>query len=60
MLRVDMEDFEGDTAYAEYNMFGVMNESEKYKMIRGSYSGGKYRSFVSNRFDSRLKLCFPY
>ena len=30
-LRMDLEDFEGDTRYAEYNMFGVASESEKYK-----------------------------
>ena len=39
MLRVDLEDFEGNTAYAEYNMFGVMSEKDKYKLILGSYSG---------------------
>ena len=39
MLRVDLEDFEGNTAYAEYKMFGVMSEKDKYKLILGSYSG---------------------
>ena len=39
MLRVDLEDFEGNTAYAEYSMFGVMSENDKYKLILGSYSG---------------------
>ena len=39
MLRVDLEDFEGNTAYAEYNLFGVMSEKDKYKLILGSYSG---------------------
>lgn len=38
-LRVDLEDFEGNTRYAEYNMFGVMDENDKYKLILGSYSG---------------------
>ena len=38
-LRVDLEDFEGNTAYAEYNMFGVMSENDKYKLTLGSYSG---------------------
>ena len=40
-LRVELEDFEGNTAYAEYDMFGVMSESDKYKLILGSYSGMK-------------------
>ncbi|XP_078379147.1 ficolin-2-like [Oculina patagonica] len=38
-LRVDLEDFEGNTVYAEYDMFGVMSENDKYKLILGSYSG---------------------
>ena len=29
VLRVDLEDFEGNTAYAEYNMFGVMSRENK-------------------------------
>ena len=43
MLRVDLEDFEGNTAYAEYNMFSVMNENNKYKLNLGSYSGDSRR-----------------
>ena len=39
MLRVDLEDFEGNTTFAEYNKFGVMSENDKYKLILGSYSG---------------------
>ena len=41
MLRVDLEDFEGNITYAEYDMFGVMGESDKYKLKLGSYSGMK-------------------
>ena len=36
---VDMTGFEGNTAYAEYEMFGVMGESNKYKLILGNYLG---------------------
>ena len=39
MLRVDLVDFEGNTAYAEYKKFGVMSENDKYKLILGSLSG---------------------
>ena len=37
MLRVDMEDFEGRSAYAEYNLFGVKSEHDKYQLIVWSY-----------------------
>ena len=38
-LHVDLEDFQGNTAYAKYNLFRVMSEKDKYKLILGSYSG---------------------
>ena len=37
MLRVDLEDFEGGSAYAEYNLFGVKSEHDKYQLILWSY-----------------------
>ena len=46
MLRVDVEDFEENTAYAEYNMVNVMSENDKYKLILGSYSGRKVLSLI--------------
>ncbi|XP_066020134.1 microfibril-associated glycoprotein 4-like isoform X2 [Pocillopora verrucosa] len=48
-LRVDFEDFEGNTAYAEYNLFGVMSEKDKYKLILGSYSGNSGDSLAFHR-----------
>ena len=54
MLRVDLEDFEGNTRYAEYDMFGVMSESDKYRLKLGSYSGNLnqriHLSFVFRRY----------
>ena len=38
MLRVDMEDFEGESTYAEYSLFGVRSEHNKYQLILGSYN----------------------
>ena len=38
MLRVDMADFEGRSAYAEYSSFGVGSEHDKYRLILGSYN----------------------
>ena len=46
MLRVDLEDFERNTAYAEYNTFHVKGENDKYRLIRGSYSGITVYSFL--------------
>ena len=39
MLRVDLEDIDGNTAFADYNNVVVMSEEDKYKLILGSYSG---------------------
>ena len=38
MLRVDMADFEGRSAYAEYSSFGVRSEHDKYQLILGYYN----------------------
>ena len=38
MLRVDMVDFEGRSAYAEYSSFGVRSEHDKYRLILGCYN----------------------
>jgi hypothetical protein len=39
VLRIEMEDFEGERRYAEYRLFQVLNECEQYKLIIGNYSG---------------------
>jgi len=44
-LRVDLADFEGNTAYAEYDNFAVESEREKYTLLSlGAYTGtaGQY------------------
>ena len=39
-LRVDLEDFENNTRYAEYDNFTVADDVEKYKLVSlGAYSG---------------------
>ena len=38
-LRVDLEDFDGKTYYAEYDLFKVGSEAEKYKLSIGNYKG---------------------
>ena len=41
-LRIDMEDTSGNTKYAEYDLFAVTSETEKYKLSLGTYSGKRY------------------
>ena len=38
-LRVELEDFDGQTAYAEYDLFGVADEGNKYRLTLGTYAG---------------------
>ncbi|XP_078661031.1 ficolin-2-like [Branchiostoma floridae x Branchiostoma belcheri] len=38
-LRVDMEDVEGNKAYAAYDTFAISPESQNYKLHIGTYSG---------------------
>ena len=53
MLRVDLEDFEGNTAYAEYNNLSVKNENDLYRLNLASYSG---KMFFFLRFQKRIKF----
>ena len=39
VLRVDLEDWNNEKRYAEYNIFKVSNETDKYKLTIGDYSG---------------------
>ena len=41
-LRVDLEDLQGSTAFAEYSSFAVTSERVKYKLSLGSYSGTSF------------------
>ena len=38
-LRVDLEDYEGNTYYAEYDSFKVASEGGKYRLSLGGYTG---------------------
>ena len=38
-LRVDLSDFQGNTAYAEYSTFSVGSEGEKYKLTVTGFTG---------------------
>nr|XP_022340181.1 ryncolin-1-like [Crassostrea virginica] len=45
-LRVDMEKFTGEKAYAKYSTFRVGSESQKYKLTVGGYKGNAGDSFA--------------
>ena len=63
-LRVDLEETTGNTTYAEYDMFAVTNETTKYKLSLGMYSGivlGMYmiliHSILSSFLNYSLYVC---
>ena len=41
-LRIDMEDTSGNTKYAEYDLFAVTNEQQKYQLSLGTYAGKQF------------------
>jgi len=57
-LRIDLKDWEGNTAYAEYNNFRVDSEFEKYRLSSlGNYTGTAGRYDMKNAhfmFGSRV------
>lgn len=46
-LRVDLEDWEGNTAYAKYSTFKVKMNTEEFRLTVGGYSGTAGDSFSS-------------
>ncbi|XP_028410529.1 ryncolin-2-like [Dendronephthya gigantea] len=44
-LRIDMEDTSGNRKYAEYGLFAVTSERQKYQLSLGTYSGNAGDSF---------------
>jgi hypothetical protein len=50
ILRVDLESFENETAYAIYESFSVRNESEAYILNFGNYSG-------TNKYSYKVLEC---
>ena len=50
-IRVDLEDTQGKTAYAGYDMFAVASERAKYQLSLGTYSG---EGMKSNKIDNKI------
>ena len=59
-LRVDLEDFDGETAYAEYDLFAVGDEESKYNLSIGNYSGRyhKDRNFVESKISKQKAFSY--
>ena len=49
MLRVDLEDFDGNISYAEYTTVKVADEADKYRLLVGGYSSTAGDSFTFHR-----------
>ena len=52
-LRVDLEDFNRNTAYAEYSYFAITDERSKYKLSLGTYSGNCVTYLTKKNFGER-------
>ncbi|VDI61658.1 Hypothetical predicted protein, partial [Mytilus galloprovincialis] len=48
MLRVDLTDISGNTRYAEYYIFRVSDETDKYRLVIGEYQGDAGDSMFYN------------
>ena len=44
-LRVDMDDFEGNTRFAKYSLFQILDATTDYQLVIGGYSGDAGDSF---------------
>ena len=60
MLRVDLEDFDGNITYAEYTTFQVADEADKYRITIGGYNGTTGDSMVDDGGRPKGKQIFRW
>ena len=53
LLRIDLEDFDGNIPYAEYSTFKVANEGDKCRIFLGGYNGTAGDSMAGTSLQSR-------
>ena len=53
-LRFDLEDWDGNTAYAEYSSIVVTSEADQYRLLLGDYSGTSSFYPDDDRYDGFL------
>ncbi|CAH3185154.1 unnamed protein product [Porites evermanni] len=53
ILRIDLEDFDGNITYAEYSTFKVADEVDKYRILLGGYNGIFRQISMSMRYTLR-------
>ncbi|XP_066030459.1 microfibril-associated glycoprotein 4-like [Pocillopora verrucosa] len=54
MMRVDLEDFDGNITYAEYKTFKVAGEADKYQLLIGGYNGTAGDSMTGRHNDMQF------
>ena len=55
ILRVDLEDFDGNKAYAEYTTFKVADEADKYRLLIRGYSGKTGESMIYHKQEKSIE-----
>ena len=53
LLRIDLEDFDGNIPYAEYSTFKVADEGDKCRILLGGYNGTAGDSMAGTSLQSR-------
>ena len=53
LLRIDLEDFDGNIGYAEYSTFKVADEGDKYRILLGGYNGTAGHSMAGTSLQPR-------
>ncbi|XP_060587652.1 fibrinogen-like protein 1 [Ruditapes philippinarum] len=53
-LRIDLEDFDGNRAYAKYSIFKILPEEMKYKLEVGGYNGNAGDSLGEYKYSSQI------